>query len=519
MLNGIAYRPLFDVNVTAANIYNFLGQFEEGQGIMLEDEMDNIEEQDDKMRIYKTGYVSGAQVTRMYDSSDGNKGKGQRYNTFCFKAFSSERQQDYKAKGFSERIFLIKCTPGSPQYDISEITNDAGDPEHKKLYREIEDLRKLLLVYRILHYDDQIPDLELSTKNRDKQLCKPLLRLFNNTKAQDEIITSLSKFLAEKKNKKLDSFDAYLYSVVSDLVKEENTVVSNEVLWNTVCSLPGTEIPNRPLSYNTEDFGIVSRARVTRTCEDKFGAVKGHDGQKRSLVFNKTNIQKLKANYSPVEKIKIIDNSTTNTFNTFNTFWKGVEINAHYSNKIKDTIITKSEQEVKEYEENSEYNNENSESKSTLLIEDKTVSSDKVLEPLEVLVDEKQLKDGKENETTMEQKIDNVADKVLKSSTNAASKLSVLPNYKYTKEDIDKFFASNNGQKDDHRLEESICRPLIGQHNYKPFFTYCKLCSKVENINLISIESHIRLADPEKHEAKLLEYLEKGEEKKKDKGN
>ena len=69
MLNGIGYRPLFDVNVTAANIYNFLGQFEEGQGIMLEDEMDNIEEQDDKMRIYKTGYVSGAQVTRMYDST------------------------------------------------------------------------------------------------------------------------------------------------------------------------------------------------------------------------------------------------------------------------------------------------------------------------------------------------------------------------------------------------------------------------------------------------------------------
>src|SRR6478735_1269824 len=268
MLNGIAYRPLFDVNVTAANIYNFLGQFEEGQGIMLEDEMDNIEEQDDKMRIYKTGYVSGAQVTRMYDSSDGNKGKGQRYNTFCFKAFSSERQQDYKAKGFSERIFLIKCTPGSPQYDISEITNDAGDPEHKKLYREIEDLRKLLLVYRILHYDDQIPDIQLSIKNRDKQLCKPLLRLFYNTQAQKEIINALSKFISEKRNTKLNSLDFYLFSIISDLVKEENTIVSNEALWNTVCSLPGIEIPNKPLSYNTEGFGIISRTRVTKICED-----------------------------------------------------------------------------------------------------------------------------------------------------------------------------------------------------------------------------------------------------------
>jgi len=58
--------------------------------------------------------------------------------------------------------------------------------------REIEDLRKLLLVYRILHYKDQIPDIELSIKNRDKQLCKPLIRLFNNTKAQEEIVASLS---------------------------------------------------------------------------------------------------------------------------------------------------------------------------------------------------------------------------------------------------------------------------------------------------------------------------------------
>jgi hypothetical protein len=203
IFHNLAYRPLFDVSITSANIYNFLGQFEEGQGIILEDEIDNTEEQEDKMKIYKTGYVSGAQVTRIYDSPNGNNiGKGQqRYNTYCFKAFSSERQPSYKAKGFSERIFTIKCSPGSPPYDISEVINDAGDLTHKKLFREINDLRNLLLVYRILHYDDQIHDMDLSIRNRDKQLCKPLLILFNNTKAQKEIIIALSKFLAEKKNK------------------------------------------------------------------------------------------------------------------------------------------------------------------------------------------------------------------------------------------------------------------------------------------------------------------------------
>jgi hypothetical protein len=82
-------------------------------------------------------------------------------------------------------------------------------------------------------------------------------------------------------------------------------------------------------------------------------------------------------------------------------------------------------------------------------------------------------------------------------------------NYSYTKEDIENFFDSDNEQVDDHTLEESICRPLIWQQNYKPFFYYCKEDPKVENINLISIENHIRLKDPQKHKAKLLEYLEK----------
>ena len=78
--------------------------------------------------------------------------------------------------------------------------------------------------------------------------------------------------------------------------------------------------------------------------------------------------------------------------------------------------------------------------------------------------------------------------------------------YKYTEEDIEKFFDSDNGQEEEHTLEDSICRPLIGLQNYKPFFLYCKMCPEVENIHLLSIENHIRLKDPERHKAKLLEF-------------
>jgi hypothetical protein len=81
-------------------------------------------------------------------------------------------------------------------------------------------------------------------------------------------------------------------------------------------------------------------------------------------------------------------------------------------------------------------------------------------------------------------------------------------NYKYTIEDIANFFASDNGQEEEHILEDSICRPLIGIRDSKPFFKFCKICPKVEFQNLISMENHIRLADSERHKAKLLEMIQ-----------
>ena len=41
---------------------------------------------------------------------------------------SLQNNNQVKGKGFSDRIFTMKCSPGSPPYDISEVINDAGDP-------------------------------------------------------------------------------------------------------------------------------------------------------------------------------------------------------------------------------------------------------------------------------------------------------------------------------------------------------------------------------------------------------
>jgi hypothetical protein len=84
--------------------------------------------------------------------------------------------------------------------------------------------------------------------------------------------------------------------------------------------------------------------------------------------------------------------------------------------------------------------------------------------------------------------------------------------YRYNLEQIEEFFDSENGQKEqEHSLEESICRPLIGIQSYTPNLKYCKTCPKVANINLISIEHHTKFEDPERHKSKLLEMIQGGE--------
>jgi hypothetical protein len=44
---------------------------------------------------------------------------------------------------------------------------------------------------------------------------------------------------------------------------------------------------------------------------------------------------------------------------------------------------------------------------------------------------------------------------------------------------MDNFFSSDNGQEEEeHKLEESICRDLIGKQNKKPYVYYCTGGSK-----------------------------------------
>ena len=326
----LGYRALYDTSITPANIYNFGGQLEEAQGMIIEDEIDDIDVQDEKKKLYKVSYTSGKKVTRMYDNNAPvlsvrrKSSRQQGFFLYCFKVFASEKIPDkIKSKGFLERCIILKSVSGNPQFDISEVVNDAGDEQLKKLNDELIGLRKLLLIYRLLHHADTIPNVKLNIKNRYKQLTKPLIRLFQNTKSLDIIIKSLSKYVIEKNEEKINSLDSGLLFLILNLVGKHGNILYNEQIWQKVKEkFTGNEMEDKPYSYFAEDYGLLSKKMITNICEAKLGGKQYRNAEKgRGLIFNSETLKKLSVNYSIIEGIKIIttedDHDTYDTYDTF----------------------------------------------------------------------------------------------------------------------------------------------------------------------------------------------------------
>ena len=178
MYKHLGYRVFYVVSASAPNYFTFLGEIEECQGTIAEDEAEDIGYDKEKQKILKTGYASGGNVPKV-DLTYGRKQES--YLTYCMKWLAMEELPDYKKiKGILDRSFVFRFIVGDVEYNIKDVIKYAGDPKFKPLHDELIDLRKLLFAFRMIHYNDVIPDLCLNVKHRSAELTKPLLRLFNS---------------------------------------------------------------------------------------------------------------------------------------------------------------------------------------------------------------------------------------------------------------------------------------------------------------------------------------------------
>ena len=251
----LAYRNMTSAGITPATLYRFYGGREEGIGTICEDEANDLDENEDKMRFYKNGYTTGKPIIRNDDTESGRI--LQKFFTFGWKALAAERLPDsIIAKGFMDRTIPMRCTYGFPEYDITEVTNPMGEEKFIQLLHELEKTRNLLLVYRLLHHDDKYEDILLNITGREKQLFKPILRIFNNTKTQKELENVISNYINERRTANVDSHHAFIFSTVVELNNENGShELSSKDIWDKITTVPGEFLYKGNSKFETVDYG------------------------------------------------------------------------------------------------------------------------------------------------------------------------------------------------------------------------------------------------------------------------
>jgi hypothetical protein len=170
--------------------------------------------------------------------------------------------------------------------------------------------RNVLLCYRVLHHGDKIPNIKLNLKNREKQLFKPVLRLFQNTTTFDELCDVMSHYARERRSSKNRSLHAFLCNLMNDMIQEASyndlrIAQANDVTFPTgdiwtkfKTRTTSCEIPGRPLTVETAEFGSISQRGMTMILEDILKAAYDNSNGERKLRFSKDVLRRVSEVYS-----------------------------------------------------------------------------------------------------------------------------------------------------------------------------------------------------------------------------
>lgn len=254
VLNELCYRPLFGVTVPSADIYGYL-EDSDAIGCVLEDEIQGIHRDLDKVKIYKSGYKAGATVPRTIITNFDRSIKY--YRTFCFKTCASEQLPT--VKGFRERFIEIAMVEGSPEKEWTDLS--------KEDWKRLHDLRNMLLKWRMLSREWELPDVELpSMKGRLKELWKPILQITSGLTVYDSLFKFVENQRKERLSVKQDTLEGKIVKVVTEMFNENkdgSPTIPFQTIWCRLREeLDGKIDDKKPNVMDTSDFFLVTKNKV-----------------------------------------------------------------------------------------------------------------------------------------------------------------------------------------------------------------------------------------------------------------
>jgi hypothetical protein len=301
--NATGYRPVNLTNPNAANINRILGSIEPGQCTIISDETRGLEKNTDLLSVLAEGYNIGGQTSKVNDFTR----KPEFFKAYCYKMILSEKMPNLRElRGIIDRSFVETSYKGRPQFDIKETLTPQGNPHRQRRFNILNDFRKLMLVYRLLHFKDLIFDINVGVYGREKELVKPTLQLFYKTSAQKEVEKTLQYYLDKRREKKDVSIEPILHLVVTSLCDE---LKINELPVKTIWERLKQEVPGhsdverdrdgniielkRPNEYHTQDYGTVYITTISSILEHTFGGIPKHKRIGNTYLFNRERLKKV----------------------------------------------------------------------------------------------------------------------------------------------------------------------------------------------------------------------------------
>lgn len=313
-----AYRSVNMTDPTTANIFRIFGTIEPGQCMLILDEAEKLDQEKEMMGVMKSGYENGKKIQRINPL-----GKQEHFHAYGIKVMLAERTPNpFYAKGILDRTFVISNYKGRPQLDIKETKNS------KKGKTEISFYKNMLLLYRLSHFSENIKDIETGLEGRDKELCKPLLQHFFNTKFQPKLERTLEVLLDEKNIRKANSLEREVLEVIINLVQSEfhDSIIPISRIWNEIIlKTNATKSQFDELTIVSESHGTISKNTVLKMIRDRFGAKEKRYSDARCLCFDLDKILRNYEDYIKEDKpttivCKLLDKDDANDVNIESLF-------------------------------------------------------------------------------------------------------------------------------------------------------------------------------------------------------
>ena len=341
--------------MSGANLIDLMGAIEKCQISLAEDELDNLDEDEKKKKIIKLGYDDSAMVPRTVDPTSKDR-KLIIYSPYGCKIFAGEKPPDSKVLGgFNDRAFRVEAKKGKTRLRIKSIRKEMEKPVEKQSPRyrmfvdKITQLRKTLLIYRLIHHEDDLVtnELPLNIDGRSWELCGHSIQLYHtlNNKSDDDpkkymirdkIMKTLGYYLRKKGELDKKSLEGVLYRVTDeifgrmdanpddekllentkkeDLSDYEGTVKTfHTISYEEICNRFMEEVDGKPVSNRTfecADFGKISHDKLIDCCKEHFGALNASIGRdkikKKALAFDRTLVKEAGERFDIVSEIKIL---------------------------------------------------------------------------------------------------------------------------------------------------------------------------------------------------------------------